>query len=335
MLNIWKKATAPTLAALLALTLALSGCGGKDSKSSEPVQPTVQAGTAAATQAPAGSQTPAAKAAQTVYPLTVKDDTGTEVVFDKAPEKIVTLVPSETETVFALGVGSKVVGVDKWSDYPEEAKKKPQVGDKNTNIEAVLAAAPDVVFASASMNKKAVEELRKLNIKVFASNPKTIEKTIERVELVGQILNAQEQGKKVADEMRADVKKVTDAVKNAPKKRVYLEFSPGWTVGDGEFLSEMVELSGGVNVGAGKKGWYEIDPEAIIKADPQVIIYSTGAGMEAMADTIKQRAGFSGIDALKNNQLFGVDGNLTNRVGPRVTKGLVEIAKAVHPDLVK
>jgi iron complex transport system substrate-binding protein len=330
--HLWKR-TAGTLGALvLALTLVVSGCGSKNEDQHGSVEPAKAS--AQASIAPS-SPSPAAAADQTVYPLKLKDDTGTEVVFEKAPERIITLVPSETETVFALGAGDRVAAVDKWSDYPEEAKKKPQIGDMSTNIEAVLAAKPDIVFASSSMNKAAVEELRKLNVLVFASNPKTLEQAIERVELFGKVLNLQQQGKKVADEMRADIKKVTDAVKDAPKKRVYLEFSKGWTVGDGEFLNEMVVLSGGVNVGAGKAGWYAIDPEAIIKANPEVIVYSTGAGMETLPDTIKQRAGFDGTDALKNNQMYGIEGNLTNRVGPRVTKGLVEMAKAIHPDLVK
>lgn len=332
--QMWKKGAGLTAALTLALTVTLTGCGGKE-ETKGAASPSAAA-SVQATASTSPSTAPSANTAeQTVYPLKLKDATGTEVTFQKAPERIITLVPSETETVFALGAGSKVVGVDKWSDYPEEAKQKPQMGDMTTNIEAVLAAKPDVVFASGTLNSKVIDELRKLGITVYASSPKTIAETIEKVEVIGKAINAQAQAKKVTDEMRADLKQVTDAVKNAPKKRVYLEFSQGWTVGDGEFLSEMVELSGGINVGAGKAGWYEIDPEAIIKANPEVIVYSTGAGMETLPDTIKGRAGFSGMDALKNNQLYGIDGNLTNRVGPRLTKGLLAMAKAVHPDLVK
>lgn len=329
--KVWGKSASVTAAALLALSLALAGCGSKsDNEVKQPAVATVQP------SAPAASSAAHEGHVKTTYPLKLKDATGTDITFEKAPERIVTLVPSETETVFALGAGGKVVGVDKWSDYPEEAKSKPQVGDMNTNIEAVVAAKPDVVFASSTMNSKAIEALRGLGIKVYASNPKTIAEAIERVELFGQILDLHEQGTKAADEMRADLKKVTDAVKDAPKKRVYLEFNIGWTVGDGEFLSEMVALSGGTNVAAGKPSWYEIDPEMIIKANPEVVIYSKGeAGMESILDAIKGRPGFDKIDALKNNKLYGIDGNLTSRVGPRVTKGLVEIAKAIHPELIK
>jgi iron complex transport system substrate-binding protein len=328
----FKKTAGWAMALVLALSLALTGCGSKDNAegSASP--------TAAATVTPATAASPSAGAAasqQTVYPLKVTDATNTEVVFEKAPERIVTLVPSETESLFAVGAGDRIVGVDKWSDYPADAKKKTQVGDLTTNVESVLALNPDVVFASSSLNKKPVEALRSLGVKVFAINPKSMEQAIERVELYGKIMNMQDQSKKVADSMRSDIQKVKDLVKDAPKKRVYMEFNPGWTVGDGEFLSEMVELSGGINVGAGKKGWYEIDPEAIVKANPEVIIYSIGEGMGTLPDTIKSRAGFSTTDALKNNKMYGIDTNLTNRSGPRLTQGLKEIAKAIHPDVVK
>lgn len=326
----FRKSAGWAMALVLAASLALAGCGGKDNAAESP-SPTAAA--TAAAPSPAASAT--ASAAQTVYPLKVTDATGTEVVFEKPPERIVTLAPSETESLFAVGAGDRIIGVDKWSDYPEDAKKKTVVGDLTTNLESVVALNPDVVFASSSLNKKPVEALRNLGVKVFAINPKSMTEAIERVELYGKIMNMQGQSKKVADAMRSDIQKVKDLVKDAPKKRVYMEFNPGWTVGDGEFLSEMVELSGGINVGAGKKGWYEIDPEAIVKANPEVIIYSVGTGMGTLPDTIKSRAGFSTTDALKNNRMYGIDTNLTNRSGPRLTQGLLEIAKAVHPDLVK
>lgn len=325
----WPKGAAAAAAVVLALSTVLAGCGSKEEGAAEA---SGAAKVSAQPSAPSASQ----GAKQTQYPLTIKDSTGMDITFEKAPERIVTLAPSETESVYAAGGGAKIVAVDKWSDYPEEAKSKSKIGDLATNVEAVVAANPDIVFAAGSMSKKAVEALRGLNVKVFASDPTTIEQAIVRVETFGQILNTQEQAKKAADEMRADVKKVTDAVKDAPKKRVYLEFSPGWTVGGGEFMNEIVTMSGGINIAAAKKGWYEIDPEAIIKANPEVIIYTKDeAGMGSILDVINKRPGWEAIDAMKGKKLYAVDSNLVSRVGPRVTKGLVEVAKAIHPELVK
>ncbi|GIP38786.1 ABC transporter substrate-binding protein [Paenibacillus sp. J31TS4] len=315
-----------------ALALSLAACGGGQQTPSPSADPA--SGLSTPAKAPSDSGT-AVK--QTAYPITVKDATGTELVFDKAPERIVTIAPSETETVFAVGAGSKVVGVDKWSDYPEEAKSKPSVGDMNTNIEALLATKPDLVIAHDGLQHKVVEQLRELKIKVYASNTKTLDQTIEKIETFGLVLNTQEQAKKVTDKMKADRQKVMDAVKDAPKKKVYMEFSPGWTVGDGEYLNELLALAGGVNVAAGKPGWYKVDPEAIIQANPEVILYGKGNnnGMGDILAELKKRPGFDQIDAMKAGRTYPIDDNLTSRVGPRMTEALLEMAKAIHPDRVK
>ena len=318
---------------LLAAMLLVAGCGnsGNGGDASASASPSATpAGSPAATSPDAGSAT----STETVYPLTLTDATGTEVTFEKAPERVVSLAPSETEILFAVGAGDLVVGVDEYSDYPEEAKSKPKVGDYITNIEAVLAAEPDVVFAGVSLNEQAIQELRNLRVTVFAGEANTIDKVIERVETVALILNKQEQGKQVTDRMRAERQKVVDALKDVPKKRVYFELDPNWTVGDGEFVSELLDLAGATNVASGKKGWFEIDPEAIIEADPEVILYSVYEGMEPLGDIIKSRPGWDAITAIKNGQVYGIDANLTTRNGPRVTQGLMEMAKAIHPEIV-
>jgi iron complex transport system substrate-binding protein len=149
-------------------------------------------------------------------------------------------------------------------------------------------------------------------------------------------MNKQEDAKKTADKMRADKQKIVDAVKNAPKKKVYMEFNPGWTVGDGEFMDELVRLAGGENVAAGKAGWYQIDSEAIIKKNPDVIVYSAGGNMkDTVLEEIQKRPGWDQVDAVKNKKLVPINEDIVSRVGPRLTEALLEIAKAAHPDLVK
>lgn len=273
---------------------------------------------------------------QTKYPLKIKDGTGVELVFDKAPSRVTAIAASETEIVFAIGAGDKVFGVDKYSNYPEAANAKPKVGDMNTDLEALLATKPDVVFANTGLQKKVIDKLRDLKIKVYATDPKSIDEVMTKIENVGIIMDLQENAKKVTNTMRAEKKLVVDALKNAPKKKVYLEFDPGWTVGDGEFLSEMITLAGGVNAAAGASGYFAIDPEAIIKANPDVILYSDiSYGKESNYDIIIQRAGWDKITAIKDKQVLALKTDPLVRVGPRITKGLIDMAKAVHPDLVK
>jgi iron complex transport system substrate-binding protein len=311
----------------LMLSLTLFGCGAPANQSSAP---------GGSDSAPQASQETEAPDLETSYPLTLTDETNTTITLEQAPERVITLAPSETEIMFAIGAGDKVVGVDQYSDYPEEAKSKAKVGDMNTNIEAVIALQPDLVVASASMNQKAIEQLRSYDIKVYASSPKTVDQVIEKIETVGTIMNVQQNAKKLADKMRADKQFVVDAVKDAPKKKVYLEYSPGWTVGKGEFLDELISLAGGINVGADKSGWYEIDPEHIIQANPEVILYPEGEGAgDVILDGIKKRPGWAQIDAVKNNRMYSFEQSPVVRVGPRLTDGLKEIAKAIHPDRVK
>jgi len=314
--------------ALLALAVGLSGCGDKP-----------QAGEAGGVAAPAktgASQQAGGQAKQTVYPLTVKDASGKEVTFEKAPERIVSLSPSETEVLFSLGLDKEIVGVDKYSDYPEAAKSKPKIGDLQGNTEAILSVNPDLVVGGLSLNSASIQKLNDLKLKVFTVEPKTLDQAMERIRILGQITNRQEQAEKVVSGMKADIQKVTDAVKNLKpeqKKKVYIEFSPGWSVGRGEYMNDMIELAGGINAARDLKGWQKIDAEKIIQENPDVIFYASG--VNNLEQTIKSRSGWDQINAVKNNRVIAIDASILSRPGPRVTKGLVEIAKGIYPDLVK
>lgn len=314
------------VAALVALSAA--GCADKEKEGvKEPAK------VAASTPAPSPT---AANSKKTVYPLTVKDASGKEVTFAKAPERIVSLSPSETEVLFALGLGSKIVGVTEYDDYPAEAKTKPKMGNLQGNTEAIIAANPDIVFAGLSLNKKSVEKLTELKLNLFSVEPKTVDQTMDRIAVYGKITDTQEQADKVIAQMKAEKQKVVDAVKGLKddqKKKVYIEFSPGWTVGKGEFMDDLITLAGGVNVASDLTGWKKISEEKIIQSNPDVILFAKG--VPDLEKTIRGRSGWDKINALKNARVVGLDDNLLSRPGPRVTQGLTDIAKAIYPDLVK
>ncbi|GGG79987.1 ABC transporter substrate-binding protein [Paenibacillus radicis (ex Gao et al. 2016)] len=313
---------------LTAMLLVIAACGGAAKDNNNGNAPGAGNGGAAVEQ---GEAAPASE-----YPLKIKDDTGTELTFEQAPSKVVTLVPSETEIMYALGGADLVAGVDAYSNYPEEAAAKPKVGDMTTNIEAVVALTPDLVLASSSMNTAAVEKLRELGIPVFASDPLTYDATIEKIEKVGHIVNKNEEAAEVASHMRETKQQVVNAVKDAQKKTVYLEFSVGWTVGSGTFLDELVSLAGGTNIAAATPSWHEVNAEEVVKQNPQIIIFpALKEEPNPIKAAIESRPGWDTIDALKNKQLFTVTEDPLVRVGPRLADGLLELAKAIHPDLVK
>ena len=161
-----------------------------------------------------------------MYPLKIKDATGKEFTFDKAPERIASVSPAETEALFAIGLEANIVGVSDFDDYPEAAKTKPKLGSiTKPNQEAVIASNANVVFTGVSMKADTVEKLRALNINVFKVEPKTVDDAIANIQTYGLITDHQEQAEKVVAKMKADRQKVVNAVKDVKqenKKKVYM-----------------------------------------------------------------------------------------------------------------
>lgn len=325
--GLWGRGFLAALAIALAATAA--ACGG----GTEPAQPqdaTQGMITEVPTAEPIGPGETGAEEA--TYPLTVTDASGTEITFERAPERIISIAPSETEVLFAVGAGPSVIAVDKWSDYPAEADALPDVGGLEANIEAILELEPDLVAAGWTMSRKTIEALRELGVNVFAFETNTLDEAIAHIREIGRIVDKAEEAEAVAAKMEADRDRVAAAVADIPdeeRKSVYIEFSPGWTVGKGEFMDELLSIAGAVNV-ADQEGWYEISEETIIEADPQVILF--GDGVDGLEATIRGRAGWDRIDALRNGRVYGIDDNLISRPGPRMTDALVEMAKAIYPE---
>ncbi|MEF2244466.1 ABC transporter substrate-binding protein [Paenibacillus sp. IITD108] len=316
------------LAVILTAMLAACGAGSTNQPSATP-----SSSSAASTPETTASPTPDQEA-ETAYPLTLKDSTGFELTFEKAPAKVVSILSSETEILYAIGAGEQVVGVDDFSNYPPEALEKPKVGDVTTNIEAVLALEPDLVLASSTMNTAAVEQLRALNINVYATDPKTYDEVAQKIELIGKIMNKQNEAAAVAGHMLTVKSEVTDKIKDAAKKSVFFDVSDGWTVGSGEFIDELISLAGGSNIAAEQQGWFEADNEMVIKHNPDVILFSSyGGDTNALVDGIAARSGWDAIEAVKNKAIFPINEDLVSRVGPRLADALQAMSAAVHPEL--
>ncbi|PWW03261.1 iron complex transport system substrate-binding protein [Paenibacillus cellulosilyticus] len=316
------------------LTVMLAACGTDNSAD------TTGNTEAVSTTTPEGSQAPEG-AKSTVYPLTVKDATGKEITFEKAPQKIVSTSPAETEMLFALGLNDQIVGVSDYDNYPEEAKSKTKVGGVvEPNTEAIVAAGSDLVVSGISISEEALNHLNSLGLTVFASDPKSVDDVLNEILLLGQITDKQPEATALVDQMKADIQKVKDAAATVTdKKKMYIEFSPGWTVGSGEFMDELITLAGGINIASDVAGWYQINEEKIVADNPDVILYTLDGMDSDSGKTIDQliysRAGWDQIQAVKDKQVIGVDGNLLSRPGPRITQGLLAISNALYPGAVK
>ncbi|MFJ8517894.1 ABC transporter substrate-binding protein [Lysinibacillus xylanilyticus] len=281
------------------------------------------------------------KVDQATFPMKITDATGKDITLEAPPEKIVSLIPSNTEILFGLGLNDEIVGVTDNDDYPTEATKKDKVGGMDYNVEKIIALSPDIVFAHASgmgNSKGAIEQLEAAGVKVFVvADAKNFNETYTTIEQLGQATGKLEEAKKIVANMKAKVKEIETKLDGVEPKKVFVESSDEpqiYTTGKGTFMNEMLEMIHAENVAADVNDWYQIDAEQIISKNPDVIVVAYNYVPDILKK-IPQRAGFETITAVKNKAIVQVDENITSRQGPRLADGLEELAKAVYPEAFK
>lgn len=342
------------LASLLAFLLA--GCGSAAAPASAPTgaptaPPAAPTQAAAATAVggavaaaaspspatpPAGtpSPVPAAVATPAAFPMTITDDAGRKVTIQKQPERIASLAPSNTEILFALGLGSKVVAVDQYSDYPPEAKQKSQLGSYlKPDLEQLVAATPDLVLATGVHTKEIVPQLESRKLTAVVVDPQNVDQVLKSIALVGAITGAPGVAAKLTSDLRGRIDAVAARVAGAPRPRVYVELDATlFSVGPGSFVDDMLQKAGGQNIAADAQTPYpQLSQETIFQKDPQVILITHDDEKGTVA-AVKARPGWDKLSAVKDNRVVVLDPNLTNRPGPRVVDGLEAMAKAIHPE---
>jgi iron complex transport system substrate-binding protein len=336
------------IALWIVLLMALSACGSSapaqapgstpvliPAPTSTPIPPPVDA------TKPALEPTGSAATTSVDIPRTVTDAAGRNVNIAKNPERIISLAPSTTEILFALGLGSKVVAVDNFSDYPAEAKALPKIGDLKVNFEQVVARTPDLVLAAGITSPDAVKKLEdlKLTVVVVGSTASTMDTIQNDIALVGKVTGAQGQAQQVIDAMRKKLDSLkAKAATVRSKLRVYWELdatdpAKPYTVGPGNFVNDIITLAGGENVFAKSTTPYaQISSEQVVSANPDVIIMSDAA-YGVTVESLKARKGWNVVNAVKNNKIFPIDDNLVSRPGPRVVDGLEAAMRLIHPEL--
>ncbi len=275
------------------------------------------------------------------YPITVVDGTGKDVVIEKEPKTIVSLVPSITETAFALGLGKKVIGVSKYDNYPEEVKDIDKVGAFDINVEKILSLAPDLALVTTSHQTKhgdALELLKKAGITVVVVNEATsFDEVYKSITLIAKTTGTEEKAKEIISEMKqrmAEIKEKAKAVKT--KKRVWVEVSPSpdiFTTGKGTFMHEMLEAVQAINVAGEQEGWVKFTEEEIVAFKPEVIITTYGYFVENPRDGVLSRTGWAEVPAIKNKQVLDVDNDMVTRPGPRLIDGIETLGKLIYPEV--
>lgn len=300
----------------------------------------ILAATCAVTGTPAPSSTPqpSASALVAAFPTTVTDFQNRSVTIATRPERIVSIGPSITEFLFALGVGPRVVGADDFSDEPAAAKQVEKVGGIKVNFEKVVALRPDLVL-SVKFSDGTIEKLAGAGLMVLVVDPQTTSDVARTAILLGRAVGSD------GDAMARDIQKRVDDVRSktssvATKPRVYHEIDASdptkiFTVGPGSYIQDLIEIAGGQNIAARAASAYpQLSAEEILRSDPEIIVLAA-AEYSAKPEQVAARAGWSVLSAVKNKRIVTIAPNLINRPGPRVGEAAEAYARLVHPELYR
>ncbi|MDF2607386.1 MAG: ABC-type cobalamin/Fe3+-siderophore transport system, periplasmic component [Bacillales bacterium] len=276
------------------------------------------------------------------FPVTITDATKKEITIEKEPQKIVSLIPSNTETAFALGLNEEIIGVSEFDNYPEEATKKEKVSGMEVNVEKIISLNPDLVLAHESMlgqAGQAFDQLKASNINVIViRNATNFKDVYESINTIGKATGKSEQATKIVKDMKSNIESIKNKVQGESKQKVWVEVSPApeiYTTGDGTFMHEMLSLLGAENVAGDQQGWVKLSEEIVVQKNPDVILTTYGAYTPNATQLVLDRKAWANVNAIKNKKVFDLSDDLVSRPGPRLAKGVEEIAKALYPEIIK
>ncbi|QMT16939.1 ABC transporter substrate-binding protein [Planococcus maritimus] len=320
--KIWKFGAAAGMAAIV-----LAGCGDEEAAPVEDQE----------TETPAE---PPTEVAEAEFPVTLVDAMGDEVVIEEEPESFVSMIPSNTEIAYELGLGEKMVGVSDFDNYPEEVADLEKIGGQEFNVEKIISLQPDMVLAHESglgMGTDGYQQLRDAGLNVFVvENAETFDEVYETISTIGQVSGAVEAANGLIEEMEVQVAEIEELAANVEEsKSVFVEIGSEpelYTAGTGTFIHEMLTMIQAENVAGGEEGWISMDPEAVVAANPEIIITTEGGYIENAAELIKERSGYAAVTAVQEDAIYELNPDTVTRPGPRLTEGLMTLAEVIYPE---
>lgn len=270
----------------------------------------------------------------------VFDDLGRLVAINGTPQRIVSLAPSNTEILFALGLGDKVVGVTDYCDYPTEALEREKVGGPYTpDAERIVALQPDLVLADSINPIDVINSLEELGVTVFAIEATDLDDLLDDIRTVGEVTNQEAEAQALTAEMQTRIDAVTDETAGLlpdeqPRTLHIMWHDPIWTAGQDTFIDDVIELAGGVNIFYDLEGYQTVDIESVIVRDPEVILVTAMGGTGG--DTwgwVMNETKLAEVSARQNGRVYYVESNWIERAGPRIVLGLELAAKCIHPEI--
>jgi iron complex transport system substrate-binding protein len=273
--------------------------------------------------------------------LTLTDGLGRQVNIASPAQRIVSLAPSNTEILFALGAGSQLVGRDEFSNYPAEAASIPSIGGSmgNYNFEQIAALKPDLVLASSLNTPEQVKSLEQLGLTTYLlPNPTNLEGLYQNLSTIGSMTGSNRQAETLVKSLKTRVETVEDKISSVDTRPVVFYELDGsdpaqpWTTGPGTFLSNLIGMAGGVNSGDDlKSDFAQISLESLlVKAPALIILGDSNYGVDA--SQVAARQGWDSLQAVKNGRVMPFNDDLVSRPGPRLVDGLETLAQLIHPE---
>jgi iron complex transport system substrate-binding protein len=274
-------------------------------------------------------------------PTAFVDQLGRTVVLDEPPQRIVSLAPSNSEILFALGLADRVVAVTDYCNYPPEAEAKPTIGGFSTpNIEEIVALSPDLVLATSRHEGKIIPQLEGKGVTVFALNPTTLDEVLEAILVTGEIAGVTEKASELVAGMQQRIEAITGKTvglspEQRPRTFYVLWHDPLKTAGSGTLQDELIQKAGGINIARELADYANISLEVVVKENPEVIIAGAGhgSGEDQTFQYAKAEPRLRDTDARRNNRIYAIDADLPSRQGPRIVEGLEMFARFIHPEL--
>ncbi|HET9914918.1 MAG TPA: cobalamin-binding protein, partial [Anaerolineales bacterium] len=277
------------------------------------------------TTAPVATEAPATEAPADSTTLTFTDGLGRTVTLDGPAQRIVSIAPSNTEILFAIGAGDQVVGRDEYSDDPEAARSVANIGSAfdELNIEMIVSLQPDLVLAANINAPEQVKALENLDITVYyLNNPLTLEEMYGNLEIVAQLTGHEAEAAELIESLKERVAAVDEKIASVSSHpSVFYELdstdpSKPWTAGKGTFITLLIERAGGANIAADLDSYPQMSLEQIVAADPEYIILGDSI-WGVTPEMVTSRPGWENLSAVKNEKVVPFDDDLVSRPGPR------------------
>lgn len=299
------------------------------------------------TEAPADDQdqeevTEEPAESESSFPVTVTDANGEEITIEEQPDAIVSMLPSNTEIAYALGLDEEIVGVSDFDNYPEEAMNVEKIGGMEFNVEKIISLQPDVVLAHASNPGGAdgLQQIEDAGIPVVViENAMTFDEVYGTIDMIGQITGTTEEAEQIIADMQAGFDEIAEkasAISEEDRKSVLVDVAGPpemYVAANNTFIQEMLDLINAENVMADQEGFVPLTEEEVVTRNPEVALLTYGDFVEDAVDQWMGYEGFSQVTAVTNEDVYLVPSDPVTRSGPRLVEGTQALAEAIYPDV--